>query len=174
MLVSVFVRLKFFRKKKKKNRFEIVFITSITYTTLDIGYVTAITLLNKRYGNLHSLLASYRREIKSLAPVKPGNTMGFREFNSALKCDTFFKSTNRDFLETPETLCVLVSKLSGDLRDRWNKKVQSINRRYGSEPCLSDFSGFLNEETILLNDQCKKQFKSMLRIQRTSLIRIRK
>ena len=36
------------------------------HVTPDIGYDTAITLLNKRYGNPHSLLASYRKEVKLL------------------------------------------------------------------------------------------------------------
>ena len=48
-----------------------------------------------------------------------------------------------------ETLCLLVSKLTGGLRDRWNRKVQGIRRSYGRESCLPHFSGFLNEETIL-------------------------
>ena len=39
----------------------------------DIGYDTAITLLSKKYGNPHLLLGFYRKEIKSLAPVKPGD-----------------------------------------------------------------------------------------------------
>ena len=39
------------------------------HLTPDIGYDTAITLLNKRYGNPHSLLTSYKKEIKLLAPV---------------------------------------------------------------------------------------------------------
>ena len=45
-----------------------------------------------------------------------------------------------------------MSKLPGGFRDRWNRKVQGIGMSYGREPCLSDFSGFLNEETILVND----------------------
>ena len=123
------------------------------HLTPDIGYDTAIMLLNKRYGNPHLLLASYRKEIKSLAPVKPGNAIGFRKFhNFVLKCETFSKITNWNSLETPETLCVLVSKLPGGLRGRWNRTVQGIRRSYGREPCLSDFSGFAKEETILVND----------------------
>ena len=118
----------------------------------DIGYDTAIILLNKRYGDPYLLLASYRKEIKSLAPVKPGNGMGFRKFhNFVLKCETS-KITNWNSLEMPEILCVLVSKLPGGLRDRWNRTVQGIRRSYGREPCLSDFSGFVKEETILVND----------------------
>lgn len=35
----------------------------------DTGHDIAITLLNKRYGNRHSLSASYRMEIKSLVLV---------------------------------------------------------------------------------------------------------
>ena len=45
-----------------------------------------------------------------------------------------------------------MSKLPSGLRDRWNSKVQGIRMSYDREPCLSDFSGFLNEETILVNN----------------------
>ena len=99
------------------------------------------------YSNPHSLLASYRKEIKSLAPVKPGDAMSFKKLhNFVLKCETFSKSTNWNSLETPETLHVLVSKLLGGLRNGWNRTVQGIRRSYGREPCLSDFSGFVNKE----------------------------
>ena len=75
----------------------------------EIGYDTAIMLLNKRYGNPHLLLASYRQEIKPLALVKPGDAIGIRKFHDfVLKCETFFKITNWDSLETPETSCSCV------------------------------------------------------------------
>ena len=47
---------------------------------------------------------------------------------------------------------VLVSKLPSGLGDRWSRTVQGIRRSYGREPCLSDFSGFVKKETILVND----------------------
>ena len=123
------------------------------HLTSDIGYDAAITPLNKRYGNPHSLLASYRKKIKLLAPIKPGDSMGFRKFhNFVLKCETFSKHRNWFLLETPETLCILLSKLLGGLIDRWNRKVQGIRMTYDREPCFSDFTGFLNEETIFVNN----------------------
>ena len=98
------------------------------------GYDTAIILLKKRYSNPHLLLASNRKEIKPLAPVKPGDAMGFRKLhNFLLKSETFSKITNWNSLETPETLCILASKLPGGLRDRWNRTVQGIKRRYKEE-----------------------------------------
>ena len=68
-----------------------------------------------------------------------------------ISCGTS-KITNWNSLETPETLCVLVSKLPGGLKDRWNRMVQGTTRSYGRGPCLSDFSRFVKEETILVND----------------------
>ena len=68
-----------------------------------------------------------------------------------ISCGTS-KITNWNSLETPETLCVLVSKLPGGLKDRWNRTVQGTTRSYGRGPCLSDFSRFVKEETILVND----------------------
>ena len=113
-----------------------------------IGYETVVKLLNHRYGNLHHLLASYMKEIKALLFVKPGDTSGFRKFYSfVLMCETFSKSTAWNVLETIETLCILVSKLLGSLRNRWNRKLQVVRR----EPCLSNFSSFVHGETTLVN-----------------------
>ena len=76
------------------------------------GYETAVGLINNRYRNPLYLLASYSKEIKALPSVKPGEASGFRKFYSfVLKCETFSKSTAWNALETPETLCILVSKL---------------------------------------------------------------
>ena len=62
-----------------------------------------------------------------LAPVKSGDVMSFRNFhNLVLNCETLSKIKNWNSLEKPETLCVLVSKLLGDLRDIWNRTVQGI------------------------------------------------
>ena len=58
----------------------------------EAGYETAVKLLNNRYGNPHYLLASYRKEIRALPPVKPGDASGFRNFyNFVLKCETFLQ-----------------------------------------------------------------------------------
>ena len=85
--------------------------------------------------------------------VKPGDASGFRKFYSfVLTCETFSKSTAWNALETQETLSILVSKLPGSLRDRWNRKVQVVRRSFGREPCLSDFASFVHEETTLVND----------------------
>ena len=69
-----------------------------------------------------------------------------------------------------------MSKLPDGLRDGCNRKLQDIRRSYGREPCVSYFSGFANEEQFRPMNKyfIEKQCKSMLRIQRKSLIRIRK
>ena len=119
----------------------------------ETGYETAVRLLNNRYGNPHYLLTSYRKELKALASVKPGDASGFRKFYSfVLKCETLSERTVWNALETPETLCILVSKLPGSIKDRWNRKVQVVRRSFVREPCLSDFASFVHEETTLVND----------------------
>ena len=60
----------------------------------ETGYETALRRLNNRYGNPDHLLALYRKEIKALTSVKPGDVSGFRMFYSfVIKCETFSKST---------------------------------------------------------------------------------
>ena len=117
------------------------------------GYETAGRLLKSSHKNPHYLLPSYRKKIKALPSVKPGDASGFRKsYSFVLKCKTFSKSTGWNALETPETFFILVSKLPGSLRDRWNRNVQVVRKIIGGEPCLSGFVNFEHEETNLVND----------------------
>ena len=80
-------------------------IKRCTHLPPETGYETAVRLLSNRYGNPHYLLASYRKEIKALPSVRPGDASGFGKFYSfVLKCEAFSKSTAWNVLETPETL----------------------------------------------------------------------
>ena len=67
-------------------------------------------------------------------------------------CETFAKRYGWNAVETPEILCILVSKLPGALRHRWNKRVFAIRQNFKKEPCLSDFTKLANEEIILVSD----------------------
>ena len=109
-------------------------------------------LLNNR--SPHYLVASYKKELKALPSVNPGYAFGLRKFPSfLLKYKTFSKSTTWNPLETPETLWILVWKLPGSLRDRWNKDVQMVRINFGREPCWSDFASFAHEEITLVYDR---------------------
>ena len=73
-------------------------------------------------------------------------------FNFLLKCESVSDNQNWNTLDTPEKLCMLISKLPGVLMDRWNRKVQNIRQRESREPDLIDFVRFVEEETLLMND----------------------
>ena len=99
------------------------------------------------------MLASYRKEIKSLSSVKTGDVSDFRNFYIfVLKCERPSKSTAWNALETPGTLCVLVSKLPDILSDNWNRKVKAVRRKFGKGPFSSDSVSFVHEETALVNE----------------------
>ena len=119
----------------------------------DKGYKYAKSLLEKTYGNPHKILSSYRKEVKDWPQVKFGDAKAFRKFfNFLLKCESVSDNQHWNTLDTPEILCMLISKLPGVLMDRWNRKVQNIRRRESREPDLIDFVRFVEEETLLMND----------------------
>ena len=60
-------------------------------------------------------------------------------------------------LDTPYILCALISKLPGNARDKWNRKVMMIRRSHGREPELSDFIDFVDDETLLASDTLLSQ-----------------
>ena len=55
-------------------------------------------------------------------------------------------------LDSPDILCMLMSKLPSGIMERWNRKVQNIRRYQVREPTLDDMTDFLEEDTILMND----------------------
>ena len=55
----------------------------------DRGYKKAIVLLQKQYGNPHTMLSPYRKEIKLMQSLKPGDAAAFQKlFNFLIKGQT--------------------------------------------------------------------------------------
>ena len=53
------------------------------------GYENAIILLCRRYRDQHTILASYKKEVKEWPQVKVGDAAGFYKFyNFLLKCQS--------------------------------------------------------------------------------------
>ena len=66
--------------------------------------------------------------------------------------ETMTRGNCWNVLDNPEVICMLVSKLPGSVRDRLNKKVLNIRRKFCQEPQLEDFIKVIDEETTLVND----------------------
>ena len=49
-------------------------------------------------------------------------------------------------------MCLVLSKLPGHTRERWNRSVMSIRRRYSREPDFADLIHFVEDEATLVND----------------------
>ena len=55
-------------------------------------------------------------------------------------------------MKTPDTLCMLISKLPNGVLDKWNRKVLMLRRSQQREPSLKDFIELFDEEIVLVND----------------------
>ena len=55
-------------------------------------------------------------------------------------------------LNTPDIVCMLLSKLPGSVRDKWSRKVLTVRRRGNREPEMVDFIQFINDETLIVTD----------------------
>ena len=88
----------------------------------EVGYRLTKTLLEEHDGNPHRMLVAYRKEIKSWAPLKQGDSSSYRKFyNFLIKCDSIMSLKQWNALDTPDKLCSLISKLPGNTRGRWNR-----------------------------------------------------
>ena len=56
----------------------------------------------------------------------------------------------RNAVETPDTLCMLVSKLPNGVADRWNRNTLMLQRSQQREPSFKDFIEFFDEQTVLV------------------------
>ena len=116
----------------------------------EVGYRLAKTLLEEHYGNPHRILVAYRKEIKSWAPLKQGDSSAYQKFyNFLIKCNSIMSRQQWNALDTPDVLCSLISKLPGNTRDRWNRQVLNLRRHEQREPELAVLIEFV--EVVLVN-----------------------
>ena len=117
------------------------------------GYETAKQMMHKLYGDPHKVIAAYRKEIKQWPQIKPGDAEAYRKFhNFLLKCENITQMQTWNVLDTPEIMCMLLSKLPSVTRDKWSRRVLLIRRKQEKEPELADFLDFVNDENLIVND----------------------
>ena len=77
----------------------------------------------------HTLLSSYRREVRQMVPLKAGDATAFKIlFNFLIKCQTIEADGHYNPLDTPEIICMVLSKLPVHLQDRWNRNTLQLQR----------------------------------------------
>ena len=121
----------------------------------NIGYKNARSLLKQKYGNPHSIIAGYRKEIKAWPQLKPADSAADgaaqKLHNFLIKCESATYGQTWNALDTPEMICLVLSKLLGHTRETWNRSVMSILRRYSREPDFTDLIHFVQDEATLVN-----------------------
>ena len=98
-------------------------------------------------------MSMYRKEIKAWPQLKNGDGGSFQKFyNFLVKCESIAKSREWNPLDTPDVICMLLSKLPGKIRDKWVRTVMDVRRKERREGTLGDFIKLTPEETMLAND----------------------
>ena len=106
---------------------------------VSVGYKNARSLLEEKYGNPHYIVAAYRKEIKSWPQLKPADGAAYRRFyNFLLKCESATYGQNWNTIDTPEMMCLVLSKLSGNSREKWKRTVLNIRRRHLRQPYFAE------------------------------------
>ena len=117
------------------------------------GYENAVKLLYRRYRDQHTILAAYKKEEKEWPQIKVGDAAGFQKFyNFLLKCQSIIGGNKWNALDSLDSICMLLSKLPGQLRDRWNREVYFIRAKHSREPELKDLINYVDKETAFVSD----------------------
>ena len=90
--------------------------------------------------------------------MKNGDSAGYRRsYNFLIKCESNITGQQWNYLDAPDILYALISKLPGNARDKWKRKVMMIRRFHGREPELSDIISFVDDKTLLTSDPLSSQ-----------------
>ena len=80
------------------------------------GFKNAKALLERKYGNPYNIKTLYREEIKAWPQMKNDDADSFQKFcNFLVKCESITQSSQWNPLDTPGGICMLLSKLPGNL-----------------------------------------------------------
>ena len=91
--------------------------------------------------------------MKNWQPIKFGDAIAFRRFHNFLLRGKGVATNQRwNALDTPDTLCMLKSKLPIGIMKRWNREVLKIKRQQHRETNLEDFTKYVEDEAILMSD----------------------
>ena len=82
------------------------------------GSANAMRCLEQQVGNPHKLLASYRREIKQMTKIKPGDAAAYRRLLNLLIKYQSLEYGNQNPPDTPGVICLILKKIPGYLQDR--------------------------------------------------------
>ena len=126
-----------------------------TYIQLpsEVGFKTAKRSMHERYGDPHRITATYRNQIKKWPQIKPGDCDAYRKSqNFLIKCENIDQMQCWNVLNTHDVVCMLVSKLPGNGRDSWSRKILEIRRKHKREPDMMDFIQLSNDETVIVTD----------------------
>ena len=92
-----------------------------------VGYLNGRSFLQKKYGNPQKILAAYCKEIKSWPHRKPADgTVYIKFYNFLLKCEGDTLGQKWNVLDTPEMICLVLSKLPGNAREKWYMNLMNI------------------------------------------------
>ena len=113
-------------------------------------YEYSVNILYRRYQDQHTIFAAYKKEMQQ---IKVGDAAGFWKFyNFLLKCQSIIGGNKWNSLDSPESICMLLSKFPGQLRDRWNREVCSIRVKHSREPQHKDLINHVGKEIALVSD----------------------
>ena len=88
-----------------------------------------------------------------MTKIIPGDAAAFRRlFNFLIKCQSLQYNNNQNPLDTPDVICMILTKVPGFLQDRWNRHVHKIRKNHTREPGLLDLTDFIEDEINLVND----------------------
>ena len=117
------------------------------------SYEYAKSLLKRKYGDPHRIMIAYRKQLQSWEIIKPGDSSAFGKFHSfLLKCGSLIKSHLWNSFDTADNLCVIASKLPSNCRDKWNRKVIDIRKKFLREPSFNDLLLFVENEVTVASD----------------------
>ena len=133
------------------------FIKHYIQQTPEAGHQKAKLRL-ERLGDPHRILPAYRKEMRGWPSLKNGDSAGYRRsYNFLIKCKSNIPGQQWNYLDAPDILYALISRLPGNARDKWKRKVMMIRRFHGREPELSDIINFVDDKTLLASDPLPSQ-----------------
>ena len=95
----------------------------------ELGFKSAKRLLTERFGDPHIITGSYCKDIKQWPQTKVGNAGAYRRFqNFLVKCENIDHLQRWNVLNAPDSICMVLSKLPGSVRDKWSRKAWMIQR----------------------------------------------
>ena len=129
-------------------------VRSCLYMPTDTGFLKAKFLVEKNFGNQHTIATAYMEKVLAWQSIRSDDTKALQAYTLFLRgcCNTMDEVSYLQELNMTANMMAIIRKLPYRLRDKWRTVACDYQERYNSRATFKNLVDFLERQVRIATD----------------------